>query len=81
MRLTHSSARAWRAFPRELPGLSGSRVLLDVATGKPRQLVSKQDTFFVVQAVRELYPRDDLSEVTVGGKRYLARRDEYGSDF
>ena len=74
---------AWRAFPLHLPGLAGALLLYDHATGfrNPRELVSKPDAFYVVQAVRELFPKDTFTEVTVNGRKYLARRNQFDSKF
>lgn len=74
---------AWQPFRGNLPGLSGSLVLMDSATGfkTAREIVSNTDRFLLTQAVQEVWPSDKLTEVTIGGKRYIARRPQPGSEF
>jgi hypothetical protein len=67
---------AWQPFRADLPGLSGAFLLMAAGTGftTAREIVSNRDLSFVTQAVRAVYPNDELIEVGIGRKRYLARR-------
>jgi hypothetical protein len=64
-------AEAWRP----VEGGGGWLVLMDATTGfrSPRLVLSEQDSFFLTESAKGLFPRDKFKVITDNNKRFLVR--------